>query len=251
MAVSRSTLRTISILELIANNVKGISLSEIAIALDMPVTSVSDIIKALLETDMIELLDERSKLYGIGVKSYYIGNAFISNTSLVDKARPIVDELAVTVNKTVFLGKEVNGRITYIYKYEPKNSLVATCSIGSRTNLHSTSLGKCILAFDNSLLEKTLETELIRKTEHTITDPKLLQVEIEKVRGQGFAVDNREQDEHLLCIGAPIFDHNGEVIAAISISGLYTETTNIEYEASIVKEKALTISKKMGFMGAK
>ncbi|MDF2473152.1 MAG: IclR family transcriptional regulator [Lachnospiraceae bacterium] len=250
MAISRAAMRTINILELIASKAKGITLSEIAVELDMPVTSVNDIVKALIETDMIEIIDERSKLYGIGVKAYYIGNSFISNTSLVDKAKPIIEELATHVNKTVFLGKEVKDKITYIYKYEPKDTLIATCSIGSRTFLHTTSLGKCILANDEELLQHTIDKELIKKTSHSITEPDALIEELQKVRLKGYAVDNREQDEHLFCIGAPIYDHNNKVIAAISISGLYSENMNVEYEANLVREKALLISKKMGYTGS-
>ncbi len=244
MAISRAAIRTINILELIA---RGITLSEIADELGMPVTSVNDIVKALIEENMIEIIDERSKLYGIGVKAYYIGNTFLSNTSLLDKAIPVIDELSSLINKTVFLGKEIQEKITYLYKYEPKDTLVATCSIGSRTNLHNTSLGKCFLANDDKLLNSVLQKELIKKTPYTITDPDLLLQEVEKVKKYGYAVDNREQDERLLCIGAPIFGHNGNIIAAISISGLYNENINIEYEANIVKEKAFIISKKMGY----
>jgi DNA-binding IclR family transcriptional regulator len=250
VAVSRAGIRTVNILELISNQPKGISMSEIATELDMPITSVSDIVKALIETEMVEIIDERSKLYGIGVKAYYIGSAFLSNTNLLDKAKPFVEELANQVAKTVFLGKEVKERITYIYKYEPKDTLVTTCPIGSRTNLHTTSLGKCILANDDELLERVISQELIKKTSMSITEPKVLLEELEKVRLKGYAIDDREQDEHLFCIGAPIYDHNGRVIAAISISGLYSESTNVEYESNLVREKALLISRRMGYTGS-
>ncbi len=146
MKKSRAATRTIDILELIAKESKGLSLTEIASELDIPITSASDIINALLDKEMIEIIDKRSKVYGIGVKSYFIGNAFIANSTIVDKSKEIIEELGKKVNKTVFLGKEVNGRITYIYKYEPENNLVATCPIGARTNLHCTSLGKMYIS---------------------------------------------------------------------------------------------------------
>lgn len=249
MKKSRAATRTIDILELISNESKGLSLSEISVALDIPITSVSDIIKALLDKEMIDIIDERSKLYGIGVKAYYIGNAFLRNTSLIDKSKDAIEALGKKMNKTVFLGKEVNEKITYIYKYEPKDPVIATCSIGSRTNLHCTSLGKCILAHDEDLMRRLSEKELIRKTIHTITDYKELEKEIEKVKIQGYALDDREQSDHLLCIGAPIFDQNNEVVAAVSVSGLYREDIDIEAEAALVKETALTISRKMGYTG--
>ncbi|MCG8689173.1 MAG: IclR family transcriptional regulator, partial [Desulfobacterales bacterium] len=182
MKKSRTTTRAVKILEVIANEAKGVSLSEISAAVDIPITSASDIIRALLDEEFIEMIDERSKLYGIGVKAFYIGNAFIANTSLIDKARGIIEELSEKTDKTVFLGKEVNGRITYIYKHEPKNPLVATCDIGSRTNLHCTSLGKSFLAHTPEMLESLKGRKLVKKTEFTITDLNVLRKELEEVR---------------------------------------------------------------------
>ncbi len=146
------------------------------------------------------------------------------------------------------MGKEVNGKITYIYKYEPENNLVSTCPIGARTNLHCTSLGKCILANDDELLKSLEGKELIKKTEYTITEYNDLLNEINIVKGQGYAVDDKEQNDHLLCIGAPVFDGSGKVVAAVSISGLHMDDTDIEGEAQLVKESAMKISRKMGYM---
>jgi DNA-binding IclR family transcriptional regulator len=234
---------------LISSESKGLTLSEIATTLDIPVTSVSDIIKSLVDSEMIEIIDERSKLYGIGVKAYYIGNAYIKNTSLVDKSKEVIEELGTKMNKTVFLGKEVNGLITYIYKFEPKDVPVKTCDIGARTNLHCTSLGKNFLAHQPELLESLRDKNLIQKTEHTITTFDDLTREVQKVKLQGYAIDDREQSNHLLCIGAPIFNGKNELIASISISGLYADDIDTVSEAIQVKESALMISRKMGYTG--
>ena len=111
MKKNRSVIRAIKILELIAREAKGLSLSEIAAEIDIPVTSANDIIKALLDEEMIELVDERSKVYGIGVKSFFIGNAFISNTSLVDKARDAIEKLGSRQGRLFFLGKRSMARL--------------------------------------------------------------------------------------------------------------------------------------------
>lgn len=247
MGKSRAAIRTVMILEYIAVKKQGVTLSDIANELDMPVTSASDILKALLEMEMIEIIDERSKVYGIGVKSYYIGNAFLSNTNLIDKAKPVIEELGSILNKTVFMGKEVNDEITYIYKYEPRASIVTTCPIGSRTSLHNTSLGKCIMAYDDDLKERVRNKSFVKKTKYTITDHEQLFEELIEVRRKGYAVDDREQNELLLCIGAPIFDHTGKIIAALSISGMYEEDMDVDGQGNLVKEKAMIISRKMGY----
>lgn len=247
MSGSRSASRTISILSLIADKPKGITLSEIANELNIPISSTMDILKSLLDTDMIEIIDERSKLYSIGARAFSIGSSYIRNSTLLDKAIPVIKELGSELNKTVFLGKVINDKITYIYKYEPDNLLVATCPIGSSNYLHCTALGKSILAYDNSLLKKVLSKPMIKKTKHTIIDPDLFIKEIEKVKFQGYAVDNLEQTDHLICIGAPIFDSTNKPIAALSVTSFYKMEIDFEKESKLIKEKAAIISEKLGF----
>lgn len=247
MSKSRAATRTILILEYIAKEKKGVTLSDIANELDIPVTSTSDIVKALLDIDMIEIIDERSKVYGIGVKAYYIGNAFLSNTNLVDKAIPVIERLGSELNKTVFMGIAVNDEITYVYKYEPRASIVTTCPIGSRTSLHATSLGKAIMAYDEEILSRINNKSLTKKTSFTITSHDELVEDLIRVRTRGYAIDDREQNELLHCVGAPIFDHAGQVIAALSVSGMYVPDIDVEYEGGLVRDKALEISKRMGY----
>lgn len=247
MGKSRAAFRTISILEIIAREKQGVTLSDIATELGIPITSASDILKSLLDTEMIEMMDERSKVYGIGVKAYYIGNAFLSNTNLIDKSKPIVEELGMALNKTVFLGKEINKEITYVYKFEPRETMVSTCPIGSRTSLHNTSLGKSIMAYDEGLRDYIRNKSLVKKTPYTITDHDKLLHDLIEVRNRGYAIDDREQNEMLRCIGAPVFDNKGHVIAALSVSGLYSKDTDMDYEGNLVKDKALQISRKMGY----
>lgn len=247
MAGNRTTIRTILILQLISERPKGITLTEISNELDIPVSSTNDILKSLLDNDMVEIIEERSKLYGIGAMSYSIGSSYIRNSSLLDKAKSIIEELSVTLDKTVFLGKVANNKIVYIYKHEPDNLLVATCAIGSSNHLHCTALGKSILAYDNALLEEVLKKPLIKKAKYTITDKDELLKDLDKVRERKYAIDNLEQSNHLICIGAPIFDSTNKPVAALSVTSFHKIKIDIEGEAELIKEKALIISRKLGY----
>lgn len=247
MSKSRAAIRTIRILELVAEHDNGLTMSEIASELDIPVTSVNDIIKALVDMEMLDLIDARSKVYGIGLRAFYIGNAYIHNTSLIDRAKPIVKELGLLLNKTVFLGKHANGKVTYLHKHEAPGVLIATCSIGSQATMHNTALGKSILAYDLDALNLIDKKQLSQETKNTITDFEELRIDLELVRERGYAIDDREHNEHLLCVGAPIFDSSGRVVAALSVSSLYTPDLDVEREASLIREKTNEISIKMGW----
>ena len=97
---------------------------------------------------------------------------------------------------------------------------------------------------DLALIE---QKPLKQKTKNTITEFEKLYTELEQVRERGYAIDNREHNEHLFCIGAPIFDSSGRVIAALSVSSLYDSKLDVEAEASLVREKAKEISMRMGW----
>ena len=91
------------------------------------------------------------------------------------------------------------------------------------------------------------DRELVRKTEYTITDYEKLLEEIRQVRIKGYAIDDREQNDHLLCVGAPVFDNHNKVIAAVSTSGLYKGNEDINELGNLVKQAALAISRSLGF----
>jgi DNA-binding IclR family transcriptional regulator len=247
MNINRTTKRTIDMLELISKNPKGLSLSEIANEMDIPKTSAYDILTTLTYMQMVELIDERSKIYALGVKTFAIGSKYIGGVELIKLARPYMEELGNKLSKTIFLGIRTNDKVIYLDKYCPKSEILTTCNIGSESGLHCTSLGKAILAFDKHYKKIIDQLDLYPKTSKTITDKESLYKEVEKIRQQGFAIDDREDREHMLCSGAPIFNHNGKIIAALSFTGLYVEGKDYNSEYMLLKEAANEISGKMGF----
>ena len=195
---------------------------------------------------MICTLNNKSKLYKIDVQAFIIGQSYVSDSWIVDICKPIIEDLGSKLNKTVFLGTEVDGRITYIYKYEPKDVLVATCKLGSTVSMDYTALGKSYLAFNEKLLNKTKKQALNGNKDLSHVLSQEFSEEIEKVRKKGFAIGSSEHSEQLICIGAPIFNNSNEVIAAMSVTGLKSSMEDVEVEALLLKEKANLISEKLG-----
>ncbi|MCR3907117.1 MAG: IclR family transcriptional regulator [Tenericutes bacterium] len=247
MKINNTTKKTIEILEIISKNPGGLTLNDVANQLDLPKSTVFDILATLKSMDIIKYADERLKNFVIGTKLFIIGNSYIENDDLINSSKHLIKELGDKLGRTIFIGQESQGKILYLYKYEPDNAIITTSNIGSTVYLYNTALGKSILAYreDQDQLIKNLTYK--KFTKNTITNEFDLREELKKVKACGYAIDNREVEEHLSCIGAPIFNHKGEVIAAVSASGLYTENIDIEYISRNITETAYKISERMGY----
>ncbi len=247
MSGNRSVKRSIEILELIAKH-KSVTLKQVIDTLDIPRTSAYDILRELVNSKMV--VEKRGEVnqYKIGLKAFQIGNEYINNTDLIAVAKPAIKSMADELNKTAFIAVLDRGYVSYIYKYEPETSIITTSNIGTKNPIHCTSLGKAILSgMDNKRIEKELKYCKFEKyTDKTILNKKDLFKDIEVIREKGYAVDYNEIEDHTICIGAPIFNHNGEVIAGLSISGLSTKDRDIEFEGNKISATAIKISKLLG-----
>lgn len=248
---NRSVLRAIDILKLLSENQEGMSLKEVMDDLNIPKTSAYDILKALVSQKMVDEFREDGLLYRIGLKSFQVGNAYLSNTDLINHAKPHVKYLAESLDKTTFVAVLDNNEVTYLYKHEPPKAILTTSNIGTKNPVHCTSLGKAILSGleIDELLEVLKNITFEKRTDHTIKSSKTLLKDLEVSAERGYAVDNREIENHTLCIGSPIFDHEGKVIAGVSFSGLYKEDLDIEKEGNFVKTAAHKISRSLGYSG--
>ena len=169
MKINRTTERAIHILELIAASENDLTLNDIAKFLQIPKTSAFDILTTLVETNMIYVKDPRLKTYAIGVKAYAIGNMYSKTSLLVNASAPIIKDLANTTGLTILIAKETNGKIIFIAKQEPPKKIIATPNLGDEGVLHTTSIGKTILAFSHKQ-EKLLEQmNLQARTKMSIT----------------------------------------------------------------------------------
>ena len=131
------------------------------------------------------------------------------------------DQTGFTVHFAVRNGDEA----VYVRKLEGLRPYQMASRVGMSMLLHSTSIGKAILAQlrDEDVTAITSRTGLERRTQHTITDLDVLLGHLAEVRRRGYATDDEENEAGIRCVGAPVFDHTGTVMGGISISGLAFE----------------------------
>jgi DNA-binding IclR family transcriptional regulator len=135
--------------------------------------------------------------------------------------RPLLIALSARLNMTIHLGMLENDMVYYLSKVATPTSFVTHTRSGALLEAYCSGLGKVLLAAlqEEELESFIMEGELVALTPHTITDRGVLRQELERVRRQGFAVDDCEARIDTRCVAVPVRDPNGKVVAAISATG--------------------------------
>jgi DNA-binding IclR family transcriptional regulator len=139
----------------------------------------------------------------------------------------------------------------FMDKIESKDFGIKLISeIGKTFPLYCTGLGKVLLAFSSeNTVSKLLETPLEAITERTITDPEVFKKELILIRDRGYGIDNEEITRGIMCVAAPVFGFNREMICAISITfpAYINEDRGIEPEIESIKKYSALISRSLGY----
>ena len=150
-----------------------------------------------------------------------IGMKVLDRFEIRKIARPFLQELSDKFNETINLGFFNGEAVLTIDKIDSTERLRMDAGIGGGEPAYCTSLGKAILAFlsDRKLEQYLQATELISFTPNTLISKDKLKEELLQIRENVYAIDDEELSIGLRCVGAPLFNHNGQVHYAISISG--------------------------------
>jgi len=196
--------------------------------------------------------DEKTGEYSLGVAAFEIGNDYLRRMDFIQISKPIMADLAMKVQETVHLAVLSEMEIVYVDKVDSPRTLGVMSKIGQRAPVYCTALGKALLAHQRKedLSRILKEIKLKPFTQNTITSKKRLIEELKVIRERGYALDQREYEEDVECIGAPIRSHLGDPIAALSISGPQRKinTSQERHFVSQVVKAAALISAKMGYL---
>jgi DNA-binding IclR family transcriptional regulator len=248
----QSMARAAKILEHLAYNGNSESLSSISRALNLNKSTVYTLISTWEQLGYVQQNQDTGK-YSLGLKVFELGQVVQSSMDLRTEAMPFLRELAAQYGETVHLAVLSDGEVVYVDKVDSPRSIRIVSRIGGRNPAHCTGVGKVLLAgLSDSQLEKVIGERCLRRfTENTIIDPDGLKRYIHQVSEQGYALDQEEFEIGLFCVAAPIKNHQGVTIAAISISGPADrmKQNDIARITSDLKETAKKISSKFAYFG--
>ena len=195
--------------------------------------------------------NEAKDIWKLDLKFLNLSSHILARIDLKTEIKEILIKLADDTKEIVQLAVLYEGKVLILDVIQRYKSLVSVAQVGELLDINICAAGLILGAYLNKkeldlLLEKI---ELSKHTEYTITDPNRLRTELQKVRIKGFSFDNQYYAIAHRCIGAPVFDYTGKVIAAINISGHMKTISDdkIEELAEIVKQRAKEASIKMGY----
>jgi DNA-binding IclR family transcriptional regulator len=237
--------KALSILDLFNERGKELTITQINQTLGLNKSTTFRILNILEKVGYLER-DDYSLKYRLGFKLFFLGSFVEANAEMQKLVHPFLEEIAKKTDETVHLVVLQHGEALYLDKIDGKKVLVVSSRIGMKLPAHCSGVGKVLLSFlPEEALENIVEQKGLRRfTKNTITDKKALKAELNRVRKQGYAIDNEEIEIGMKCVAAPVTGVNGEVIAAISISGPKERFSGGELERfiSIVKNTTTQIS---------
>jgi IclR family KDG regulon transcriptional repressor len=245
--------KALSILDCFSQADFELDLSQIAQMTGLPKTTVFRILTTL-EKGRLVSQNQESKKYKLGLRLFELGSVVLRKMELREVALPLMEKLSEESGETIHLGVLEQNEVMSIEKADSSFSLRSNILIGKRAPAYCTAVGKALLAFQpEQRIELFLQTARKKFTANTIIEVDKLREELEKVRQQGFAVDNVEHEEGVRCVGAPIRNRENKVAASISISGPSVRVTReaIPKLALMVKKTAEDISRRLGAPGLK
>ncbi len=214
----KSVARTATILAIIAARGE-LSITELRRLTGIPKSTTHDIV-ATLAADGLVARSEDGTICRLGIRMLELGLRAQQGLEVRAVATPLLKQLNARCNESVHLTVLDAGEVLYVESFPSSKSLRAYSPVGLRAPLHCTGVGKAILAnLDPAAADAVIaDRGLARFTARTITSRARLLVELERTRHRGYSIDDCEHEEGVRCVGAPIRDHTGHVVASLSVA---------------------------------
>lgn len=242
--------RALCILEILSDYEDGLGIAEISEKASLHKSTVYRILNTLMCKGYVNHDIVKNK-YLLTFKLFEMGNKKIEKINLVAVAHPYLKELMEKTGEVVHIAVREESELIYVDKLEPKKSIIMYTRIGMRKQMYCTSMGKAIMA---ELTEEEVQdiwnrSDIQRYTDNTIVSLSDLKNNLKEVKNKGYALDNQEVENGIICIGAILKDHKSKICGSISVSGTVMSITEDRFQeiSRDILECTNKISKELGY----
>jgi len=223
----QSLQRAMSMLDYAATQPTGVSLSQVAGHTKLHPSTTHRILATLAAGGYVSR-DPATRMYRLGPSLIGLGEASRAQAGATPQIRTILGRLAEESGELANFAALDGLMAVYVAQAQPGPGPVTIFTrMGTRVPLHCTGVGKAMLAFLPDIYSKALiDAGLKRHTESTIVKPLQLDLELRRIRQDGYAIDNEEYEVGVRCVASPLRNRAGAVIGAISVSGPSTRMSS-------------------------
>jgi DNA-binding IclR family transcriptional regulator len=210
--------RVLSVLEAVIAQAPKATLAAIATQTDLPKPTAHRLLRVLVDRGYVRQADEG--LYSPDLQILALADRVQDSLDVAQRARPIMGRLQEILPETVHLAILQGDHAVYVEKLEGRRAYRMASTVGMTLALHSTAIGKASLAYlpEADWRSRLGPGDLPRRTARTTTSVEALALEFARIRECGYAIDDEENEEHIRCVGAAVFDHRGHAVGGVSLS---------------------------------
>ena len=224
--VVKSIDRALEIIDILYQERQEMRIAEIAKRLDVYQSTIYRALVTLQHRGFVYQNSENSK-YGLGMKLYAIGMTVGKTNAFIEMVKPFVKTLANEFRETINVcvnnpnpANKTDNCLLIHQETVPGRILGSSESLGAISESYCSAAGKLLLAYSPEITDADLKSiDYIKYTKNTISDWEELSFSLNEIKKVGFSVDNEEREEGTFCVGCPLLDKNGAIIATISVSG--------------------------------
>ncbi len=228
---------------------RGLTVTEIADRLGVAKSTALALARTLTTAGLLRGVDPGPR-YVLGLNLLRLGDLVGQQTSIAELALPTLRDLSSKTRMTARLATNESGYPVFLERIDGEGSIRFHAPLGQREQPHATAAGKAILAYldEGDVRHVIGEAGMTRHTPKTLTEVSDLLAELERVRAEGYALDDEEEAEGVFCVGAAFFDHQGSCAGALSVTGLKVDVSLREVrELGLrVREHADRVSSMLG-----
>ena len=215
----QSVTRALNLLELLAEDGEGYRLTDLAERSGLSPSTVHRLLTTMEQRRFVQF-DQSDGMWHVGRQSFTVGATFGRRRNFVAQMLPFLRRLRDQTHETVNLAVPNDGEVVVLLQVESREIVRAFTRVGERSPMTASGLGKAILAtYSHDEVSAVIQKQgMHRLTANSITRASDLREELQRVRTQGYAVDNEECAIGLRCIGAVVGNEHGEALASISVS---------------------------------